>query len=82
MKNISTAAVVAFFYILISFSIDLFSGDITFSSASISHLLIGYVIVFVSYLIGVFIVHIFLCIVYIDIYINRTLHFLKLTPAN
>lgn len=59
MKNISTAAVVAFFYILISFSIDLFSGDITFSSASISHLLIGYVIVFVSYLIGVFIVHIF-----------------------
>lgn len=57
MKNISTAAVVAFFYILISFSIDLFSGDITFSSASISHLLIGYVIVFVSYLIGVFIVH-------------------------
>ena len=47
MKNISTAAVVAFFYILISFSIDLFSGDITFSSASISHLLIGYVIVFV-----------------------------------
>lgn len=54
MKNISTAAVVAFFYILISFSIDLFSGDITFSSASISHLLIGYVIVFVSYLIGVF----------------------------
>ena len=41
MKNISTAAVVAFFYILISFSIDLFSGDITFSSASISHLLIG-----------------------------------------
>ena len=59
MKNISTAAVVAFFYILISFSIDLFSGDITFSSTSISHLLIGYVIVFVSYLIGVFIVHIF-----------------------
>ena len=59
MKNISTAAVVAFFHILISFSIDLFSGDITFSSASISHLLIGYVIVFVSYLIGVFIVHIF-----------------------
>ena len=59
MKHISTAAVVAFFYILISFSIDLFSGDITFSSASISHLLIGYVIVFVSYLIGVFIVHIF-----------------------
>ncbi|MBM1153811.1 hypothetical protein JQC73_12970 [Enterococcus durans] len=59
MKNISTAAVVAFFYILISFSIDLFSGDITFSSASISHLLIGYVIVFVSYLIGVFIVHLF-----------------------
>ncbi|KAF1295962.1 hypothetical protein BAU15_13890 [Enterococcus sp. JM4C] len=59
MKNISTAAVVAFFYILISFSIDLLSGDITFSSASISHLLIGYVIVFVSYLIGVFIVHIF-----------------------
>lgn len=59
MKNILTAAVVAFFYILISFSIDLFSGDITFSSASISHLLIGYVIVFVSYLIGVFIVHIF-----------------------
>ena len=59
MKNISTAAVVAFFYILLSFSIDLFSGDITFSSASISHLLIGYVIVFVSYLIGVFIVHIF-----------------------
>ena len=59
MKNISTAAVVAFFYILISFSIDLFSGDITFSSASVSHLLIGYVIVFVSYLIGVFIVHIF-----------------------
>ncbi|HFQ3804572.1 hypothetical protein [Enterococcus faecium] len=59
MKNISTAAVVAFFYILISFSIDLFSGDITFSSAPISHLLIGYVIVFVSYLIGVFIVHIF-----------------------
>ena len=59
MKNISTAAVVAFFYILISFSIDLFSGDITFSSDSISHLLIGYVIVFVSYLIGVFIVHIF-----------------------
>ena len=59
MKNISTAAVVAFFYILISFSIDLFSRDITFSSASISHLLIGYVIVFVSYLIGVFIVHIF-----------------------
>ena len=59
MKNISTAAVVAFFYILISFSIDLFSGDITFSSASISQLLIGYVIVFVSYLIGVFIVHIF-----------------------
>ncbi|EGP5485894.1 hypothetical protein DZ761_13815 [Enterococcus faecium] len=48
MKNISTAAVVAFFYILISFSIDLFSGDITFSSASISHLLIGYVIVLVA----------------------------------
>ena len=63
MKNISTAAVVAFFYILISFSIDLFSGDITFSSASISHLLIGYVIVFVSYLIGVFIVHIFVKII-------------------
>ena len=59
MKNISTAAVVAFFYILISFFVNLFSGDITFSSASISHLLIGYVIVFVSYLIGVFIVHIF-----------------------
>lgn len=60
MKKVSTAAVVALFYVLISFLLDLLSGDLNFTSVSISHLLVGYFVVFISYLIGVFIVHIVL----------------------
>ncbi len=57
MKNVKTAAIVAFFYVLITFLLDIFNWEVALFDIPFVHLFTGYVINFLAYLLGAYLVH-------------------------